>query len=74
MFVIFVLTSITYAIKGQEILKRHDINAMLTKQAEIRAVKGCGYGLKVDAAAESTVNRLLVAAEIKILGKVMVSE
>lgn len=74
MFVIFVLTSITYAIKGQDILKRHGIDAILTKQAEIKAVKGCGYGLKVDAAAETSVQALLTASEIKILGKVMVRE
>lgn len=74
MFVIFVLTSITYAIKGQEILKKHGIDAMLTKQAEIKAVKGCGYGLKVDAAAEASAQALLSAADIKILGKVMVRE
>lgn len=74
MFVIFVLTSVTYAMKGQEALKRHNINAMLTKQAEIRAVKGCGYGLKVDAAAESTAQKVLEYEGIRILGKVMVRE
>lgn len=74
MFVIFVLTSVTYAMKGQELLEKHSIDAKLTRQAAIKAVKGCGYGLKVDATAEGTVQRILEGAEIKILGKVMVRE
>lgn len=74
MFVIFVLTSVTYAMKGQELLKKHSIDARLTRQAAIKAIKGCGYGLKVDAAAEGTAQRILDGAEIKILGKVMVRE
>lgn len=44
---IIVLSSVTYAIKAQKLLALERIYCEITKSVEVRAVRGCGYGLKL---------------------------
>ncbi len=69
---IFVLSSITYAMKAQEVLKGNNLDSLLTRRAEIKSVKGCGYGLAVSQRDEAKAEALLAKANIKILGRVSV--
>ncbi len=73
MYVIFVLSSVTYALKGQSELAKINIKADLTKQAEIKKVKGCGYGLKVAKINAEAAERALTGAGIRLLGRVEVA-
>lgn len=74
MYIIFVLSSLTYALKGQSELARINIRSDLTKQAEIKKVKGCGYGLKVAKINADEAEKVLAAAGIRLLGKVEVAK
>lgn len=42
-----VLSSVTYALKAQKLLAYERIYSEITKSVEVRAVRGCGYGLKL---------------------------
>lgn len=44
---IFVLTSITYAMKAERLLAAANIHARPIKTGEVIKVRGCGYGLYV---------------------------
>lgn len=68
MHVIFVLSSVTYALKSQELLKKENIHASLTRSPTVKAVKGCGYGIMLDAEKETDARYILHDAGINILG------
>lgn len=70
MDVIFVLSSVTYAMKGRDLLKAAGIPAILTRSSAIRKVRGCGYGLQVQEGFRSRAEALLKQAGITILGTV----
>ncbi len=70
MDVIFVLSSVTYAMKGRDLLKENGIPAVLTRAAAIRKVRGCGYGLQVGVHHRQKSESLLKQAGITILGTV----
>ncbi len=42
------VSSITYAMKGKEILARYGIKANVKRQLNIEKRKGCGYSIVVD--------------------------
>lgn len=65
---VIVLTSMTYAAKAQEMLKRNGINSTLTRNAQIRQIRGCGYGLQIDNAHLSGAEKILKENGIKIAG------
>lgn len=67
---ILVLSSVTYALEAQEILKKKQIRSALTRSAAIRKVRGCGYGLRVGNADRARAERLLRDAGIRVLGTV----
>ena len=70
MSIILVLSSVTYALKSQELLKREGIYASLTRSPAVRAVKGCGYGLIIHACHEARAIAILQSAGVDILGSV----
>ena len=70
MDVIFVLSSVTYAMKGRDVLKAGGIPAVLTRSAAIRRVRGCGYGLQVGLHHRQKAESLLKQAGITVLGTV----
>ncbi|MBQ3599290.1 MAG: DUF3343 domain-containing protein [Clostridia bacterium] len=65
---VIVLTSMTYAYKAQEILNRQGIKNSLTRNAQTARIRGCGYGLKIDACQSGYVQKLLLDSGIKIAG------
>jgi hypothetical protein len=68
MNVIFVLSSVTYALKSQELLKKENIYSSLIRSPAVKAVKGCGYGIMLNAEHETGVRNILHDAGINILG------
>lgn len=73
MDVIFVLSSVTYAMKGRDLLKAKGIPSLLTRSSAIRKVRGCGYGLQVQEAFRNKAEALLKQNGIAILGTVPLS-
>ncbi len=67
---ILVLSSVTYALKAQELLGKRQIRSSLTRSAAIRKVRGCGYGLRVSAGDRLRAEQLLREAGIRVLGTV----
>lgn len=65
---IIVLTSMTYASKAQELLKRNGISSTLTRNAQIRSIRGCGYGLQINTNHLPETERILKENGIKIAG------
>lgn len=49
MYKTLVLSSVTYAHKAQSILSRAGIRSTIMRSAAVRAVKGCAYGLRLQA-------------------------
>lgn len=65
---IIVLSSITYALKAQELLKKNGIYANLTRSKSVRNVRGCGYGLSFDSILAEKAQTLILQAGIPIVG------
>ena len=65
---IIVLSSITYALKAQEILKNNGIYANVTRSRSVRSVRGCGYGLSIDPTVADKASELLINSGIPIVG------
>ena len=65
---ILVLTSVTYAMKAKELLGKHQIPSSLTREAAIRKIRSCGYGVKVGEADALRAEEVLQEANIRILG------
>ena len=65
---IIVLSSITYALKAQEILKSNGIYANITRSRTVRSVRGCGYGLSFDPALTEKAQELIIKSGIPIVG------
>lgn len=45
---IVIFSSVTYALKAQRLLSMHRIYTTLTRSAAVTAVRGCGYGLRLE--------------------------
>ena len=43
-----VLTSVTYALKAQEMLKTNGIYTNRSRSKAVKSVRGCGYGVSFD--------------------------
>ena len=65
---VIVLSSITYALKAQELLKNNGIYANITRSKAVRGIRGCGYGLRFDQMLEEKAKGILIAAGIPIVG------
>lgn len=67
---IIVLSSITYALKAQELLKSNGIYSKITRSKAVRSVRGCGYGISVDPILSEKSESLLVSSGIPIIGSI----
>lgn len=64
------LSSITYAIKAQQLLERNGIPSSFSKTPIQQSGRGCGYSLKIRKRDLQRVRALLDEAGIKVLGEV----
>lgn len=64
---VFVLSSVTYALKSQDLLRRESIYASITRSPAVKAVKGCGYGLVVPGTCEAFAKTILQRNGINII-------
>ena len=67
---IIVLTSVTYALKAQEILKDNGIYSKIERSKAVRSVRGCGYGIVFDKQMEDKVYSLLSENSIPTVGSI----
>lgn len=65
---IIVLSSVTYALKAQDILKNNGIYANITRSKTVRNIRGCGYGISFDPMLLEKVQNLLIQSGIPIIG------
>ncbi len=65
---VIVLSSITYALKAQELLKNNGVYASITRSKAVRSVRGCGYGISFDEALLEKSQELLIKSGIPIVG------
>ena len=63
---IFTVSSITYAIKGQQLLQRYGVSSYITRNQDYMGTKGCGYGLKVKKADPQWVQAVLEQNGIRV--------
>ena len=67
---VIVLSSITYALKAQELLKSNGIYSNITRSKTVKSVRGCGYGISFDPASAEKAQSLLITNGIPIIGSV----
>ena len=65
---IIVLSSVTYALKAQEILKNNGIYSYLTRSRAVKSIRGCGYGLSLDISFFEKALELLMQSGVVIVG------
>lgn len=65
---LFTLSSITYAMKGRDLLSSRGIKCEILRVSSGNAHSGCGYGLIVYGDAESAA-RILSQARVGVLNK-----
>lgn len=65
---VIVLSSITYALKAQELLKNNGIYTKITRSRAVKSVRGCGYGVAVSESIYDKANAVIVSAGIPIVG------
>ncbi len=65
---VIVLSSVTYALKAQELLKNDGIYSKLTRSRSVRNIRGCGYGIAVDVSNAEKAEAILRSAGIPIIG------
>lgn len=66
----FILSSVTYALKGKKILESNGIVTALVKSANLKELRGCGYGLKVKVVDKVRAETLLTSFGVRIIGGV----
>ena len=65
-----VLSSVTYALKAQELLKSNGIYASVSRSRAVRSVRGCGYGISFDITLYEKAKALLDQNAIPIIGSI----
>lgn len=65
---VILVSSVTYAMKGKELLFRHGIKAYVERIPKT-SESGCGYGVYVPVGSDEA-ERILRANEIRVLGRV----
>ena len=63
----FILSSVTYALKGKKILESEGIRVSLVKSGNIKELRGCGYGLTVSREQKDKAESLLISSGIRII-------
>lgn len=66
---LLILNSITYAMKGRDLLRAHRIKADITRVSKSETLYGCGYGLSVDREHEQA-RKILARAGIKVINQI----
>jgi hypothetical protein len=64
---IFILSSVTYALKGKKALESSGIKVSLVKSANLKELRGCGYGLKVPLEDKKIAENILVSHGVRII-------
>jgi len=64
---IFILSSVTYALKGKKLLEKNGITTSLVKAENIKELRGCGYGLKIKKENKKFSEEILISAGIRII-------
>ena len=67
---VIVLSSITYALKSQDLLKSNGIFSKITRSKSVKSVRGCGYGIVVDSVVAERSENLLASSGIPIVGSI----
>ena len=65
---IIVLSSITYALKAQELLKKEGIFSKISRSKSVRSIRSCGYGVALSAESAEKANQIILSANIPIVG------
>lgn len=65
---LLIVSSITYAMKGQEILKRNGFKVNVKRVPKSQVLSGCGYGLLVKSNPDKAED-ILSKFQIKVLGR-----
>ena len=65
-----VLSSVTYALKAQELLKSNGIYAVITRSKAVKSVRGCGYGISFDGTLYEKAQQLFEQNSIPIIGSI----
>ncbi len=65
--ILIMLTSITYAMKGKDILERYGINSYIQRTPSHSRLNGCGYSLLVPKKSQEAYN-ILIKHNIKVIG------
>ena len=65
-----VLSSITYALKAQELLKTSGIYANISRSKAVKSVRGCGYGLSIESLLFEKARDIIASADIPVIGSV----
>ena len=65
---VIVLSSITYALKAQELLKNNGVYTKITRSRSVKSVRGCGYGIVVSDSLYEKAQYLLASSGISIVG------
>lgn len=63
---VLLVNSVTYAVKGQELLKKHGIPSRIIRNADFKAVGGCGYGIMPFGDLQ-TAHRILAQGGVKVI-------
>ena len=66
---LLILNSITYAMKGRDLLLAHRIKADITRVPKSETLHGCGYGLLVYRDHEQA-RKILARAGIKVINQI----
>ena len=67
---VIVLSSVTYALRAQEILKNNGIYSQLTRSRAVKSVRGCGYGVSFEPQLFPLAQKLLADAGVPTVGSV----
>lgn len=67
---VIVLSSITYALKAQDLLKTNGIYSKITRSKAVKSVRGCGYGIGIDQTVGEKAEKLLIDSGIPIVGSI----
>ena len=70
---LIVVSSVTYAMRGKELLERQGFRAYVTRLPRDMENVGCGYSIQVKQGAEQA-EQLLRAAGIHVIGRRIVDE
>lgn len=65
-----VLSSVTYALKAQELLKTNGIYTNISRSRAVKSVRGCGYGISFDKTLYEKAMQLLEQNSIPIIGSI----